>query len=140
MGLDLKLYLGVVDVPEPEGGTTYEVAQILERKYGLFSRFFDANQQKIVENLTESLVGSLENVLAGAPIPQDPFAAATNEIDQQFRTFLDTEQMAQLGVPGVPTKAALMGKSVRFKRKRGPRRPSFIDSGTLQASFKSWVK
>ena len=135
----MKLNLGVIDVPEPEGNTTYGVGKILEEKYGLFSKFYESHEDKIVKNLTESLVGALETTLMGQHV-EDPFVAATDQIDQDFRTFLDLEQMATLGVQGVPTKAALMVKSVRFKLKRGPRRPSFIDSGTLQTSFKSWVK
>lgn len=135
----MKLHLGVVDVPEPEGNTTYGVATILEEKYGLFSKFAESHQQDIANNLAESVAGALETIMMGGA-PSDPFAAGASQIDQEFRKFLDTEEMAKLGVAGVPTKAALMGKSIRFKRKRGARRPSFIDSGVLQASFKSWVK
>lgn len=135
----MKLHLGVIDVPEPEGGTTYSVGKTLEEKYGLFSRFADSESQKIADHLAESISGALETVLMGQGV-KDPFEAGTQQIDQDFRHFLDIEKMAQLGVAGVPTKAALMGKSIRFKRKTGPRRPSFIDSGTLQTSFKSWVK
>jgi len=135
----LKLYLGVVDVPEPEGGTTYSVGKILEEKYGLFSNFAESESTKIADSLADSIAGALETIAMGQQV-QDPFQAGTEQIDQDFRNFLDIEKMAQLGVPGVPTKAALMGKSIRFKRKKGPRRPSFIDSGTLQTSFKSWVK
>lgn len=135
----MKLHLGVIDVPEPEGNTTYGVATILEEKYGLFSQFADAHIDDIANHLTEGLVGALETLLQGN-VPRDPFAAGTAEIDQEFRHFLDVEEMARLGVPGVPTKAALMGKSIRLKQKRGAPRPSFIDSGVLQTSFKSWVE
>lgn len=135
----MKLHLGVVVVPEPQGGDTYSVATILEEKYGLFSKFAEAHQQDIANNLAESVAGALETIMMGGTSP-DPFAAGASQIDQEFRTFLDTEEMAKLGVAGVPTKAALMGKSIRFKRKRGEKRPSFIDSGVLQASFKSWVE
>ena len=133
------LHIGVIDVPEPEGSTTGNVATILEEKYGLFSHFADSQIDKIAANLTESMLGALESTLQGHP-PSNSFAAATSQIDQDFRHFLDIEEMAKLGVPGVPTKAALMGKSIRFKRKVGPRRPSFIDSGVLQTSLKSWVE
>lgn len=135
----MKLHIGVIDVPEPEGNTTGGVATILEEKYTLFSKFADTNIDKIADNLAESLHGALETMMMGHT-PTDPFAAGTSQIDQDFRHFLDIEEMAKLGVPGVPTKAALMGKSIRFKRKFGARRPSFIDSGTLQKSLKSWVE
>jgi hypothetical protein len=135
----MKLHIGVIDVPEPEGNTTGNVATILEEKYGLFSKFADSQIDKIADNLSESIAGALESLMQGYVQP-NPFAAATSQIDQDFRHFLDIEEMAKLGVPGVPTKAALMGKSIRFKRKKGPRRPSFIDSGVLQTSLKSWVE
>lgn len=132
------LHLGVIDVPEPNGNSTFEVGTILEDKYGLFSRFADHKMESIVEALENSIEGAMETVFMGGSVG-NPFASAEGKIDQMFREFLDNEEMATLGVPGVPTKAALIGKSVRHKRQRGPRRPSFIDSGILQASFKSWV-
>ena len=138
MGYHLKLHLGVIDVPEPEGNTTFGVAKILEAKYGLYSKFAEAHIGDIANHLTDSLAGAMDTILQGGKV-KDPFIAGTAQIDEDFRDFLDEEEMAQLGVAGVPTKAALMGKSIRFKRRVGARRPSFIDSGVLQANFKSWV-
>lgn len=132
------LHLGVLDTHEPNGEETHFVATILEDKYGLFSKFAESNEQKIADQLADSVQNALETILSGGHAP-DPFAECCEEINQDFRDFLDKEVMATLGVPGVPTKAALKGRSKRFKRSRGPRRPSFIDSGVLQASFKSWV-
>ena len=34
---------------------------------------------------------------------------------------------------------ALDGISRRFKNKKGPPRPSFIDTGTYQAAMRAWV-
>lgn len=132
------LHLGVIDQPEPNGATTYEVGTILEDKYGLFSRFAEANIDAIKSNIEDALIGALETMMQGGVVHNE-FSAATDQIDKDFRTFLDNEDMAKLGVPGVPTKAALRGKSVRHKKNRGPRRPSFIDSGILQSSFRSWI-
>lgn len=134
----MKLHLGVIDVPEPEGNTTYGVAMILEEKYELFSKFAESESDKIAKHLEESVAGAIENLTLGV-FNKNPFLQANEEIDADFKHFLDIEKIAQLGVAGVPTKAALMGKSIRFKRKFGARRPSFIDSGVLQASLKSWV-
>lgn len=125
-------------MPEPEGNTTYGVATILEEKYQLFSKFAESESVNIAKYLESSISGAIENLALGV-FTKNPFLQANEEIDANFRNFLDIEKMAQLGVPGVPTKAALMGKSSRLKRKMGARRPSFIDSGVLQASFKSWV-
>jgi len=149
------LHLGVIDVPEPEGGTTYGVATALEQRYGLFSAFADYDKQKIVDHLAESMAGALETMMQGGNV-KDPFAAATSEIEREFKDFLSLQIVETLGIPGVPTQAALEGKSTRFKNRvtarsyvngkraptvkvKGDRRPSFIDSGVMQASFKSWV-
>ena len=149
------LHLGVIDVPEPEGGTTYEVATALEAKYGLFTSFAKVNERKIVDNLTQSMAGALETVMQGGRV-SNPFADATGEIEVLFKDFLSSQDAEKQGIAGVPTQAALEGRSIRFKgrssakdyvkgkragtkRVYGPRRPSFIDSGVMQASFKSWV-
>lgn len=149
------LHLGVIDVPEPEGNTTYGVATALEEKYELFSVFAKVYEPKIVNSLTESMAGALETMLQGGSV-KNPYSDATSEIDGYFKHFLSSQEAEQQGIPGTPTKAALEGRSIRFKgrltakgyvkgkragivRTVGVRRPSFIDSGVLQASFKSWV-
>lgn len=153
----MMLHLGVIDQPHLNGKSSYEVAVDLEKRYGLFSEFAKYDMDKIHDHLLDSLTGSLETLLQGGSL-KDPFAAATDNINQDFRDFLEKEVMATLGVGGVPTKAALMGKSSRFKGKTkkgrkitkvkggeqimsvyGPKRPSFIDTGITQTSFKSWV-
>ena len=70
----MKLHLGVLDVPEPEGNTSYGVAMILEEKYQLFSNFAQAHEQDIADNLSESLAGALETLMQGGTVV-DPFAA-----------------------------------------------------------------
>ena len=70
------LHLGVIDVPEPEGNTTYGVATELEEKYELFSVFARVYENKIVNGLTESMAGALETMMQGGksktllPMPQ----------------------------------------------------------------------
>jgi len=149
------LHLGVIDVPEPGGNTTHGVATILEEKYGLFSVFAQVYEKKIVDSLTESMAGSLETLLQGGNV-KNPYQDATSEIEAYFKNFLSSQEAEKQGIPGTPTQAALEGRSIRFKgkfnatnyvagkragftRKVGVRRPSFIDSGVMQASFKSWV-
>ena len=63
MGYHLKLHLGVIDVPEPEGNTTFGVAKILEAKYGLYSKFAEAHIGDIANHLTDSLAGAMETIL-----------------------------------------------------------------------------
>lgn len=137
------LHLGVLDLPHPGGGkaelTTGDLAEILESKYGLYSVFLDANLEKIADQLADSLGDAIDNVLAGAPVPENPFAAAEQEVVNDFVTFLDTSEIEKIGVRGTPTEAALKGVNHRLKLNKGGRRPSFIDTGNLRASTAAWV-
>ena len=58
----------------------------------------------------------LENLLAGAPLPSDPFVESMSQVHHLFVAFLDNAEMN--GTEGVPTKRALDGISKRFKGKR----------------------
>ena len=146
MGYKLKLKLGVIDVPEPNGNTTYGVGKILEDKYTLFSSFADMHQQDIANDLSDSVAGAIETYLATGRMPKNPFSAANEQITNRLKKFIYTEELAGK-VAGVPTQAALEGVTTRkvgrkkFKRtKTGVRRPSFIDSGVFEASTKVWVE
>ena len=157
------LHLGVMDVPYaydqtaaeskrnakrprkpgPRASTTTgEVAEILEAKYHVMETFYALHQDEIADTLMHTLVASFESLQLGSPgAAAQPFEEAVSYIEQEFKDFLSSGQMEKLGIPGVPTKAALAGVSHRFKHpyaQRGPR-PSFIDSGLYQSSFKFWV-
>jgi hypothetical protein len=136
------LHLGVIDVPYTEGGiTTGEVAQILEDEYHVIEIFFEQKKDQIERILTASVESALQAVLMGSPT-RDPFGNAGQDIETLFREFLLTSEMEGLGYPGVPTAAALKGVNHRFAHpyaKANPRRPSFIDTGTYENSFKAWV-
>lgn len=160
----MKLLLGVTDVPynerkleparvpsrsgrrrRPRRGlstgtqTTGDIAEILERRYHIVETFVGRHDSEIIGAVENSLLGNIENQLMGGPALADPLAAATSEIEHMFRGFLDREEMA--GMPGIPTAAALRGVNHRLARpnaRGNPRRPSFIDSGLYQASFRVW--
>lgn len=126
----------------PEGGvTTGDVATFLENKYHVMESFYELHGQGIADDLADSLQGALETILQGGPMPVDPYAAGTAQIENRFREFLSSGEIEQLGIPGVPTKAALEGRSKRFKSGRNPkgRRPSFIDSGLYESAERAWV-
>lgn len=138
------LHIGVLDLPHPGGGkaglTTGGLAEILESKYGLYSVFLDVNLEKIAGQLADSLGDAIDNVLAGAPVPENPFASAEQDVAADFVTYLDTSEIEKIGVRGTPTEAALNGVNHRLKINKGARRPSFIDTGTLRASTAVWVE
>lgn len=155
----MRLHLGVIEMPyaaaetaaqrrarikrgekKPAGTvTTGDVATILEEHYGVMGHFFDAHKEDVVEALTEGVRGAIESIVAGAPPTLDPFGDATQKIQTSFHDFITRHEVERLGVEGVPTAAALAGKSSRFKKRRGPPRPSFVDTGLYLNSFRAWV-
>lgn len=139
-----ELVFGEVKVPyDNKSGTadTVAVAKILEAKYGLFTAFYTRHEKDIKALLIDSLEGALENLHAGGVAPADPFASSMQRLQALFRKFLYTGEVERMGIEGVPTQAALNGVSHRKKKKKyGQRRPSFIDTGTMELAFRSWVE
>lgn len=149
------LHLGVVEFPysepaktdkktQPEKGdnarTTGEVAGYLEDKYHVMEHFFQAHGPDIVKALETSIAGALEDLLMGAPARPNVNEQALSTIKKDFSKFLSSKEMDGLGYPGVPTAASLKGVNHRMKNKKGtPGRPSFIDTGLYETSFKAWI-
>jgi hypothetical protein len=145
------LHLGVTDIPyssAPAKGkrnkvtgtqTTGDVAGWLETRYHIMEHFFQSHQADIAKSLETSVAGAIQSLVMGAPSSIDAFGSATSEIEHQFKDFLSTGEIERLGYPGIPTQAAFKGINRRMKSKKGVRRPSFVDTGLFQSSFKSWV-
>lgn len=161
----MKLIFGVVDIPysaalpaaakrsirwragkkpwQHLGGftTTGDVADILERRYGIMGYFYEKHGQEIADDLTDTLEGKLENILLGAPYSGRLFEDTDfEEVQSMFRKFLDDREMD--GQPGVPTGAAQKGVNHRLQHpyaKANGERPSFIDSGTYQLSMRARI-
>jgi hypothetical protein len=121
----------------PEAGTrtTGDVAEILEGKYHVMETFYDLHEEEIAEDFAESTAGALEDLLLGAP-PRDPLAGAASKVEDRFHRFLELKEMDETSTPGVPTRASLRGVNHRLKIRRGAPRPSFIDTGLYDSSFK----
>ena len=120
--------------------TTGEVAEILESKYHIYETFWMLKQADILEALSEAVKGELESLAMGKPFSSNPLASASTTIENYFKEALSQREFDGM-IPGVPTKAALRGVSHRFKHpyaRRGER-PSFIDTGLYQSSFKVWI-
>lgn len=129
----------------PSGGeTTGDVAGFLEDKYHVMEFFYeDIGPDLIAKAIEHSAAGVIENIMMGAPAEGLSLTAeAESEVEAAFRHFLDQGEMDNIA-SGVPTKAALKGVNHRLKHpysKDNKARPSFIDTGMYQASFKFWVE
>ena len=137
------LSLGVYDVPYTESNeTTGDVAEMLEARYNVMGTFYEMKGAEITQAIESSIAGAITNLMAGAPMHGiAAFAEAESEIGSLFRKFLDDKEIEGHTSPGTsPTKAALDGVNHRLKIKKGPRRPSFIDTGLYQQSFVAEIK
>ena len=161
--MSLKLGLGVIDVPEPEGGSTYSVGMDLEKRYGLFSMFYNFREKEISELIAKDAAIGLEMMLKGESVSiASVFAVSADTISDKMHDFITNQEVekvaAMYGERGIPTQAALDGTSYRFEKgvtakrwikgkrgggkavkKRNPR-PSFIYSGVFEASLKAEIK
>lgn len=150
------LHFGVIDLPysfrvpvakrgkrkgkRPSGGqTTGDVAVWLENKYHIMEHFYQLKAQKIADACAKSLEGALENMALGAPPVTNPLQGAMSDVEASFKKFLASREIERQGYPGIPTQAALSGVNHRLSIKKGGRRPSFIDTGLYQSSFKAWA-
>jgi hypothetical protein len=134
---------GKIDAPRTPSNqqTTGDVAEVLEAKYHVMEVFADLHEDVIVSAFEESLGDALQSLIQGAPPTMSFSAAAESAIEDRFRQFLSNREMDETATPGVPTKAARDGVSHRFAHPyaKRPSRPSFIDTGLMQANFKVWT-
>ena len=153
------VYLGVTDVPysftddvgkvkkgknkgKKYASTTGDVAEILETKYGVMAAFWSRHGEEAVASLSASLQDEFEAALQGKDFSSgSAFTGGAAEVEDMFQKFLDLKEMDTMGVAGVPTAASLAGVSHRFKKPYAKRasRPSFIDTGLYENSFRCWV-
>jgi hypothetical protein len=141
------LCLGVMPIPYDSRKDTFDVATILEDRYGIMQKFYELNSQQINDDMAEALSKSLEDFANGFPvIPLDRVMAQTlGEKSEKFRDFLDTGEVERVGIPGTPTKRSLQRISLRFKNKKtkkGKRsvpRSSFLDTLLYRNSFRMWI-
>ena len=141
----MKLHLGVIEYPYADGSTpTGDVAEILEARYHVIELFYqELGADNVASALELGAARAIQDLFAGAP-PQtiSLTAEAEGEIEQAFRLFLDQRELDGV-VPGVPTQAAIRGVNHRLKKpyaKSNPERPSFVDTGAYQQSFKAWTE
>jgi hypothetical protein len=121
--------------------TAADVGESLETKYHIVEVFTELLEDEISEELLTEASEEIQLVFDGEDPPEGISQRFSAGIEELFRDYIANEDMAGIS-PGVPTKAALAGKSrfPRFaKHGRGVRRPSFDDTGIYQSAFRAWV-
>ena len=136
-----RLHLGVTEIPYPYGPprTTHEVANFLEKRYGVIEHFTEDNEKKIKEMARTQSERSARDMIKGRRVNYQPML---DEIKRTFRQYI-TSKSLDGRVAGVPTRASLRGVNHRLKHpyaKKNPPRPSFFDTGLYVKSFKAWVE
>lgn len=155
----MDLILGVIDVAYSDqsgagANTTAEVAQILENRYAVMATFYYSRQDKIAEWLAESVANAIEmTVVAGRNM--SPTFEAEQNIEAEFRAFLDADEMSKMVAGLSEGELAALGPGANFSgaaqagvnhRKKHPyssknkARPAFIDTGLYQQSFRAWIE
>lgn len=138
------LNLGVVDIPyvDEKSTTTISVAKKLEKEYGVIQHFVDLYLPDMTKLIEKSVNVAMDEVLSGGVYDFDVFNSSETRIEKLFKfDFLESGQIEKLGLPGIPTQAAIDRRSLRFKSKKAKKkRPSFIDTGTYETAFTAWVE
>ncbi|KUZ03016.1 hypothetical protein WS50_12870 [Burkholderia territorii] len=139
----MEIHLGVIEQAYKNGTTVPEVAQYLEDDYGVMQVFVDLHIKEISESVAQAVSDAMDDQMMGLPVSPDIYQASMEEIQSAFRNFLDNEEYPAQSFPQVPTQAALDGVNHRLLHpytSKNPSRPSFIDTGEYQNSFRAWVE
>jgi hypothetical protein len=112
--------------------TTGDVANRLEDRYHIMETYVSRNKKMIAKEVMEEILGTKGRRTLH---PMDA-------LQKGLKQAISNREFD--GLPGVPTKAAQMGVSSRFKngKRRGKSkvsgvpRPSFIDSGIFQNAIR----
>jgi len=116
------------------------VAGILEDRYGITNYFAESHKddiEKVIRDRADKISENIAVSKSSHAKLERLMKPAAADIEKMFRTFLDKEEMNG-NVPGVPTKAAIMGIR-RGRGRKGSSRPSFIDTGIYRASFRTAI-
>jgi hypothetical protein len=138
----VKLHLGCVDVQytnSKEGETTFEVAQILEKKYHVMDIFYEMHTADIAKELESRIAGAIERAFAGHKSPNlftamDPFFG----IEEKFREYIDREEHG-IKLKRISKPVAGGRKKRQYKKVETPL-PAFVYSGLYRYNFRAWIE
>jgi hypothetical protein len=121
------------------GKTVGQVAEELEKKYGVVETFYNLEENYIVDSFEGAYINGMELGMGGGSwdVIWDPSIT----LGSKFRRSLSSKRFDGL-IRGVPTRASIKGVShLRADPfKASSPRPSFIDTSLYQRSFKAWTE
>jgi hypothetical protein len=169
--VSLTLSLGVLDVPYNDaatgafGETTGDVAEILEKNYGVMAAFFESRKEKIAQWLADDMANSIQALVNGGRtinagsrsssaksiVSGMKYAVsgeqsgtltygADQKIEAEFRAFIFGGEMEK--IQGAISAAAQAGKTKRTKSgytKGKKARPFAVDTGLYVSAFRAWT-
>ena len=148
--MKITLHLGVIDIPYGRahngrdlGKTTFEVAKILEKKYGVMAFFAGAKKNAIGDEVTETLADYIEDALGLMLKGEQPTELRQLWLPDTKKMFDDAIESKFFDgkIAGVATQASLDGVNHRKKNpyKKRAARQSFLDTHKYRDSFKAWI-
>ncbi len=117
--------------------TASEVADALENRFHLLSSFAEYKEEEIAEILAEGMERVIAELFETGENPG--LAHVADGVQPLFSDFIKLYE-AESVIEGTPTKRALAGYKSLQRPHKGPRRPSFFDTGTLVDNFRAWVE
>jgi len=119
--------------------TVGQVAEELEKKYGIIDTFYNLEENFIVDKFEVAYQNALDLGMQGKSwdVTWDPSLTLV----PRFRQSLSQRRFDGI-IRGVPTKAAQAGVSHLRRNPYSPAasRPSFIDTSLYQRSFAAWTE
>lgn len=125
-----------------QGKTTVQVAEELEDKYHIVATFSEMNSDFFTSLFEDVFVEQFEEIATMRKSSKKGLMSKqTDKIEARFRESLSKQRYDSV-IPGVPTLASLRGVSHlrQHPYAKSTPRPSFIDTGMYQRSFRAWVE
>jgi hypothetical protein len=119
------------------GKTVGQVAEELEKKYGIVEAFYGMEEDFIVDSFEKAMIDGLAWGMNGGSWD---YVLDTSQLEGKFRRAITSRKFD--GLRGVPTRAARMGVShLRADPYRpSAERPSFMDTSLYMRSFRAWTE
>lgn len=122
--------------------TTFQVAQILEKRYHVMEGFYMLRKGKIADYLAAGMGTAIQNLVAGRPNLGNPMHDVAQKIENEFRSFIYANELQKISLAiGAGPISAVAARGISSRRKPNPKgRPAFVDTGLYVQNMRAEVK